>query len=76
MFLHHFHEEEKIVTSVGFLGGEIFSKGFHFYRKVIVLIGNKYSRTSVARTLMARLSGLFQSRSRVPKNNRIAAHLE
>ena len=34
---------------------------------------SKYSRTSVARTLMARLPRLFQTRSLVPKKNPIAA---
>ena len=35
----------------------------------------KYSRTSVARTLMARLPRLFRTRSSVPKENPLAADL-
>ena len=35
-----------------------------------------YSRTSMARTLMARLVRPFRTRSRVPRKNPIAADLE
>ena len=34
-----------------------------------------YSRTSMARTLMARLPRLFRTRSRVPRKNPLAADL-
>ena len=44
---------------------------------VYVCVGLKclYSRTSVARTLMARLPRLFRTRSRVPRKTPLAADL-
>ena len=45
---------------------------FETHQDIIMMMYTEYSRTSLARTLMARLPWLFQTRSWVPQKNPIA----